>query len=309
MNGGGTVVRACLVPGKPQPLLAPERNPGWASLRAAFARLRGELEESGAELLLLYSTQWTSIIGHQIQADPAPAWSKVDEDFHALGTMRYRLRMDPAFAELYRACAAARGLTARTVAYRGFPIDTGTIVALQLLNPDNRLPACVVSCNLYADRAETVVLGKAARDAVAASGRKVAAIAVSALSNRLWTRWIDPLEDCIHSAKDDEWNRKLLELLAAGRLEDVAQLARQFSAEAHGDSRMKAIWWLAALAGRANDYRGQVLDYQAVWGSGAAVVSLVPAAGGGGDLEYDEDDSERFAGDRDVVASRGEGDA
>ncbi len=298
---GGRVVRAYLAPGRPQILLAPEQNPGWASLRASYDRMRADLEASGAELLVLYSTQWPSIIGHQIQADPRPEWTKVDDDFHELGTLRYSLRMDPEFAAAWCARAQARGLTARTVAYRGFPVDTGSIVALQLLNPDNRIPACIVSCNMYADRAETVVLGKAARDAVEADGRKVAAVAVSGLSNRMWTRWIDPAEDRIHSAKDDEWNRKLLELLAEGRLEDVSQLARQFSAQAHGDSRMKAIWWLAALAGQDNDYRGTVFDYQAVWGTGAALVGLEPHAGAGGDLEYDEDDTEHYRGDRNVL--------
>ncbi len=150
------------------------------------------------------------------------------------------------------------------------------------------------------------MLGRAGRDAVLGSGKRVAAVAVPGLSNRLWTRWIDPAEDRIHSAKDDEWNRKLLELLGEGRLEDVSQLARQFSAQAHGDSRMKAIWWLSAFAGASNDYRGQVYDYQAVWGTGAGLVMLEPRAGGGGDLEYDEDDTEVYRGDRDVLAGRQE---
>ncbi len=301
--GAGRVVRACVAPGKPQILLAPEQNPGWASLRDSYAAMRAEIEASRAELLVLYSTQWASIIGHQIQADPAPEWTKVDDDFHELGTMRYSLRMDPDFAERYREKATARGLTARTVAYRGFPIDTGSIVALQLLNPHNRIPACIVSCNMYADRAETVVLGKAARDAVEESGKKVAAVAVTGLSSRMWTDWIEPAEDRIHSAKDDEWNRKLLELLGEGRLEDVSQLARQFSAQAHGDNRMKAIWWLAAFAGASNDYRGTVHDYQPVWGTGAALVTLEPSAGAGGDLEYDEDDAEVYRGDRNVLVT------
>ena len=215
------------------------------------------LREEGVELLVLYSTQWTSIIGHQILADPAPKWSKVDEDFHSLGTIDYQLRMDAEFADLWCEKALARGLTTRQVAYEGFPVDTGTLVALKLLDPENQIPACVVSCNMYADRAETVILGKATRDAVEASGRKAAAVAVSALSNRMWTEWIEPSDDRIHSAKDDEWNRKLLQILGQGRLEDVSQLAREFSEEAHGDQRLKAIWWLSALMGDTEDYKAE----------------------------------------------------
>lgn len=299
----GEIIAGYLVPNKPHALLAPEKSPGWQSLHDSYAKVRAEIEATDADLLILFSTRWVSIIGHQIQADPSPQYWVVDEDFHELGTMHYKLRMDAEFAETYRQCATARGLHARTVAYHGFPIDVGSIAALQLLNPDNRIPACIVSCNVYSDRAETLVLGKAALDAVKASGRKAIVVGVSALSNRMFTDFIDPASDHIHSLKDDEWNRKLLELLEAGRLEDVSQLSREFSRQANGDSKLKAIWWMAAAMGQNNDYRGTVFDYQAVWGTGAALVGLTPCPGAGGGLEYDEDDSGFFQGDRNVIAS------
>src|SRR5207253_1200086 len=98
---------------------------------------------------------------------------------HELGSIPYKFRMDQEWGALYVEKGHARGLEMRTVAYHGFPIDTGTVVAQKLLNSDNRYPASVVSCNMYADRSETIVLGKAARDAVAASGKRVVAIAVT----------------------------------------------------------------------------------------------------------------------------------
>jgi 2-aminophenol/2-amino-5-chlorophenol 1,6-dioxygenase alpha subunit len=298
-----SLVCGFLSPCRPHILLQAEANPGWQRLHDAFAEARLDLEKSGAELLLLYSTQWPSVIGHQIQADPEPKWNLVDQDFHALGTMDYHLRMDSEFAELYKDCAQARGLTARTVAYRGFPIDTGTLVALQLLNPENRIPACVVSCNMYADRQETIVLGKAARDAIDQSGKKTAVVAVTALSNRMWTSFINPADDRIHSPKDEEWNLKLLELLQDGRLEDVSQLARQFSEEAHGDQKLKAIWWLAAAMGQHNRYTGHLYGYEPVWGTGQALLRLNPAKQETGTLEYDEDGAEHYQGDRSVLSS------
>ncbi len=304
----GKIIGGYLVPNKPHALLAPEKSPGWQSLHDSYAKVREEIEASDADLLILFSTRWVSIIGHQIQADPTPEYWVVDEDFHELGTMHYKLRMNPEFAETYQQCATERGLHARTVAYHGFPIDVGSIAALQLLNPDNRIPACIVSCNVYSDRAETLVLGKAALDAVKKSGRKAIVVGVSALSNRMFTEFIDPASDHIHSLKDDEWNRKLLELLEAGRLEDVSQLSREFSRQANGDSKLKAIWWMAAAMGQNNDYRGTVFDYQAVWGTGAALVGLVPSPGAGGGLEYDEDDSNYFHGDRNVIATAAKAD-
>ena len=295
------VVAGLIVPGLPQPLLAPEQNSGWNSLRLAFERARARIEALEADVLVLYSTSWPSVIGHQIQADPEPRWVHVDQEWHELGSIPYHLRMDSAYAHAYEHAARARGLHTRTVSYYGFPIDTGTVVALSLLNPGNRLPAVVVSCNMYADRAETVVLGKAANDALQAQGKRAVAVAVTALSNRMHTQPIDPANDRISSLKDDEWNRKLLEILAEGRLEDTSQLMRTFAAQANADSKGKAIWWLAALMGEHNRYNGEVLEYQPIWGTGGAVVLLTPSSKATADHEFDEESVEFFGGERSVL--------
>ncbi|HTL98775.1 MAG TPA: Rid family hydrolase [Holophagaceae bacterium] len=297
------ILQGYLVPGKPLPLLAPEKNPHWAELRRGFEAARQEIAASGADLLLLYSTQWLNVIGHQIQADPAPEWVHVDQDFHAFGTMPYRFRMDSEFAKAYEAAARSRGLHARTVSYRGFPLDSGVIQALQLLNPDNAIPACVVGCNMYADRAETIVLGKAAAEAVAASGRKAVVVSVSALSNRVFSKQIDPKDDRLYSAKDDEWNRKVLEMLGEGRLEDVSQVARDFAAQASGEQRGKAFWWLAAAMGQHNGYDGTVHAYGPLWGSGGAVVGLRPNPAKDRSREFDEGEVQTFTGDRGVLSA------
>ncbi len=299
------VVLGVILPGLPHPLLAADQSPHWQAIRdgadRAAARIQRAIDEQGADLLVLYSTQWMSVIGHQVQADPNPVWAHVDPEFHHLGTMRYDLRMDPAYAEAYAAAARQRGLTCRTVAYKGFPIDTGSVVALELLNPGNRLPATTTSCNVYADRAETIVLGKSARDAIDLGGRRAIAVAVTSLSARMHTRPVDPSDDHISSTKDEEWNQKLLEILGQGRLEDVAQLARTVAHQAHADEKMKAFWWLSAVMGQHNRYRGDVLAYAPIWGTGGAVVTLEPAPVAQGQHEFDEDDVERYHGDLEVL--------
>jgi 2-aminophenol/2-amino-5-chlorophenol 1,6-dioxygenase subunit alpha len=297
------ILQGLIVPGKPHPLLAPEKSPAWGAIRKAYEEARKEIEKISPDVLVIYSTQWLSVIGHQIQADPKPKWVHVDPEWHDLGTMPYEFKMDTEFAAAYETSAKARGLHARRVNYHGFPIDTGTVVALKLLNPNNKFAACVVSCNMYADRAETLVLGKAAADALKATGKKAVAIAVTGLSHRLFTKPFEPKEDRIYSLKDDEWNRKILELLAEGRLEDVSQVAREFSNQASGDQKMKAVWWLAALMGQHNRYEGRVHDYQPIWGTGAAVVSLTPSEKGELRKEFDEEDVEVFGGSQNVLGS------
>jgi 2-aminophenol/2-amino-5-chlorophenol 1,6-dioxygenase subunit alpha len=272
----GLIQKAYLVPGQPHILLAPGRSPGWASLRQSYEAIGREIERSGAELMLIYSTQWFSVIGHLFQTAPNPQWTLVDQNWYELGEIPYSFRVDPEFGTLYAGICKDLGMQTATVDYHGFPIDTGTVVALKLLNPNNAVPASVVSCNIYAERDETRALGLAARTAIDRYGRKTIVVVVSNLSNRYEVGDIDPAEDHISSSKDDEWNRKILEMLGEGRLEDVAQVAREFGREANADMGFKAIWWLGALAGENNKYDGKVWDYQPVWGTGNALVELTP---------------------------------
>ena len=270
------ILKAYIVPGQPHPLLAPEKNEGWASLRRSYEAVGREIAKSGAELLLIYSTQWFSVIGHLFQTDPKPTWTLVDPNWYEYGSIPYAFRIDPEFGKLYCGIAKKQGMQAATVAYHGFPIDTGTVVALKLLNPDNAIPASVVSCNIYAEREETRALGFAGRAAIEAYGKTTVVVCVTNFSNRYEVADIDPAHDRISSQKDDEWNRKLLEMFGEGRLEDVAQVARDFAREANADMGFKAIWWLGAVMGEHNKYDGKVWDYQPVWGTGNAIVELTP---------------------------------
>ena len=306
----GELIDSFVVPVHPHTVLAPEKNEGWGKLREAYDLAAKRIEESGADLLIIYSTTWPSIIGHQIQADPNPEWVMVDHDFHDLGSINYSFNIDADFAHAWNNANKQRGLQSRTVAYKGFPIDVGSVVALTLLNPENKIPAVIVSSNVYSNRSETTVLAKACLDVIKNTGRKAVAVTAMSLSNRMFTENIDPKDDKIHSLKDDEWNRKILEFLSEGRLEDVSQLSRTI----HRQIRVqivvtfKPMWWLSAMNDNRNNLTGEVLAYEALHGAGGAVVHLNPTPSGVGDKEYDEDDVEVFAGERGVLDTNVESD-
>ena len=301
----GEIVESFVVPVHPHTVLAPEQNEGWNRLRQAYDEAAKIITDSGADLLIIYSTTWPSIIGHQLISDPNPQWIMVDHDFHDLGSINYSFNIDAEFAKLWNEENKSRGLQSRCVNYQGFPIDVGSVVALTLLNPDNKIPAVIVSSNVYSDRSETTVLAKACRDIVKKTGRKAVAITAMSLSNRMFTEHIDPKDDKIHSLKDDEWNRKILEFLGEGRLEDVGQLSRTIQQQIRVQKvvNFKPMWWLSAMNENRNNLTGKVLAYEAVHGAGCAVVNLNPASSGFGDKEYDEDNVEVFTGERGVLDS------
>lgn len=270
------ISKAYIVSGQPHILLANDKSPAWKSLYNSYAHIREEIKNSDADLILYYSTQWLSVIGYLFQADPEPEWIHVDHNWHEFGSIPYKFKVDPAFASFYSKEVAKQGHNVKCVNYKGFPIDTGTIVAQKLINPDNRLPASMVSCNMYAEKDESIALGEAAAQALANAGRKAIVVLVSNLSSRYFVKEIDPIKDHISSSKDHEWNLKILELLGEGRLEDVSQCTREFSRQANADMGGKGIWWLAGLCGQSNNFKGKVYDYQPVWGTGACLASLTP---------------------------------
>ncbi len=300
-NGG--IVESFVVPVHPHTALAPDANEGWSRLRQAYDEAAKIISESDADLLIIYSTTWPSIIGHQLISDPNPEWVMVDHDFHDLGSIHYSFNIDAEFAELWNQENKSRGLQSRCVNYHGFPIDVGSVVALTLLNPDNKIPSVIVSSNVYADRSETTVLAKACRDLVNKTGRKAVAITAMSLSNRMFTEHIEAKDDRIHSLKDDEWNQKILEFLGEGRLEDVGQLSRTIQQQIRVQKvvNFKPMWWLSAINGNRNDLTGKILAYEAIHGAGCAVVNLNPTPSGFGDKEYDEDDVEVYTGERGVL--------
>lgn len=298
------VIQGYVLPGLPQPLLTPDANAGYRKIRDAYQQVGEEIHRLKPDVLVIYSTMWASVLGHQVQIKEDLEWVHVDEEFHDLGSIPYTFRMDSALGQDIVKFGNQRGLHMKPVNYHGFPVDTGSVVALKLLNPDHQIPAVILSSNIYADRAETVVLGKATRDALKAQNKKAVAIIITSLSNRLHSEFIDPKNDQIHSLKDQEWNLKILEFLAKGRLEDVSQLSRQIHREARVKKvgNFKPFWWLSSLMGAHNRYTGEVKAYEALYGVGAAVVGLRPAASAARDLEFDEDSPDFYPGERNVLA-------
>lgn len=262
---------AVLVPGMPQ-LLAEQPAPAWAGL-ADGARAAGErLRAAGAETLVVISTQWFTVLGHQVQVDERLTGIRVDENWYDFdyGTMHYDLHTDVALAEQWATEIESAGLEARRTRYEHFPVDTGVILANRLLDPQGGLSIAQVSCNLYAGVEDIATLGRAVVRAAESVGRRVGLVAVTGLSSALTQRWIEPEEDRVEEPAYEEWDRRILGLLADGDVDQVLQLREQYAREAQADSQLRALAFLQGsgqLVGAAD-----VLEYAALWGTGGAVV-------------------------------------
>jgi 2-aminophenol/2-amino-5-chlorophenol 1,6-dioxygenase alpha subunit len=272
----GEIVKSYIMPGMPHVML-PRESTSRRELREACRMAGANVLEARPDVLVIFSTQWVSVLGHLIQARPNPTGLHVDENWYDLGNLPYDFRTDLEVARKTIDLGTAAGLQVRPVDYEGFPVDTGTLVALNFLNPKNEIPVVCISCNIYSGRDEELKLGQASADAVRALGRRAVMVASTGLSGHYFTREITDDEDRIVNDEDDVENRRMLDLIATGKCIDAMELAPAYAAKTGADMQFKSYYWLMGAIGapRAkNKVKGGVLGYGSIWGSGAAVVEF-----------------------------------
>ncbi len=268
-----SVVSAFLLPGSPLPLLKPD-VPAWGGLAAAMKKAGAALRASRPDVVLLYSTQWIAVLDQLWLTRRHSTGVHVDENWYEFGDLPYDIHVD---TELAQACVAGSpgiGINARGVDYEGFPLDSGTIVAASLLGlGGTTLPLVIGSNNVYHDPAKTEKLGGMAAACAAAQGKRVAVIGVGGLSGSMFRTEINLHDDAIASPGDDQWNKRLLELLQAGSSDELRDVIPSYAKESRADFGFKHFYWLlGAMNGRFAGAR--VHGYGPLYGSGGAVVEF-----------------------------------
>jgi 2-aminophenol/2-amino-5-chlorophenol 1,6-dioxygenase alpha subunit len=266
----GTISRGYLVPGLPHLVFA-DKLGGWQELKRAYSEAGARAKQARPDVYVIYSSQWISVLGHSFQTCPALQGLHVDENWYPLGDLPYSLKVSVSLGETMAEKAKAMQLATKTVNFAELPIDSGTIVSQKFFNPDNSVPVGIVSCNVYANYADSVKLGQAAAEAVSDLGLNAVAIACTGLSSRFFTKDISPGEDRISDPKDDDWNRRILEMAGSGKNKGIVDISGEFASQAMADMGFKAFSWLMGALGTPSQ-KANVLGYGPVWGTGAAVV-------------------------------------
>lgn len=265
------VVAAALVPGMPQ-LLAGKPAASWADLRAGCERVGELFREAQVETVVLLSTQWFTVLGHQFQLDPNPRGQRTDENWYAYdyGRISYDLRIDTALTQRWMDRARAEGLQTRATRYDHFPIDTGTVVASGLVDPQRRFTWALVSCNLYADPEDLTTLAATAVQAADDVHRRVGVLVCSGLSAGLIQHWIEPGEEAIADPAHEVWNRRMLTALQQGDADGALAMRADFARQAAADSQFRVLAFLQGA--QLLDTPAELLSYGSIWGTGAAVL-------------------------------------
>ena len=178
---------------------------------------------------------------------------------------------------LARACVRAAlraGIASKLVDYQGFPLDSATLSANTLVNPDGLMPTLVIANNLYHDAEKTRTLGELVAAQASAQGKRVVVIALGGLSGGEFRDQRDFSADQISTATEDEWNRRILKLIETRDIDELQRQLPDYRVQARVDMGFKHFAFaLGALGGRLG--RTEVYAYGPQYGTGAAVVRLL----------------------------------
>lgn len=267
-----TIVSAFLLPGSPLPEVQRE-NPPWGQLADAMDIAGGALAQSNPDTIAIYSTQWIAVLDQLWQTRAHVKGLHVDENWHEFGELTFDMRTDVQLTEAIIEATPADGIRSKGVDYDAFPVDTGTIIASNFLNPHGDYPTVVTSNNVYHDWGMTESLGKCVREQAAKLNRRVAVVGVGGLSGSIFRNIIDIAEDKIASPEEDTWNKKMLDLIECGDVEGVIAAAPQYAAEARVDMGFKHMAFL--LGAMDGNFSGATIHgYGPLYGSGGAVIEF-----------------------------------
>ncbi|HEY2135492.1 MAG TPA: hypothetical protein VGH49_06365 [Xanthobacteraceae bacterium] len=244
------------------------------SVYGGFEQLRARLDASGAEtLILLTSEHWANFfldhmgafcVGRaEIYTGPIEPWLKID---------KREVKGDPALATEILEAAYDGGIEP-SFAYE-LQFDHGTMVPLSLIMPRMDRPVVPVLFNTLAAPQPTArrcfELGKLIGEVAARSPRRIGLIATGGLSH-------DPGERN-HGVIDSGFDQKFLAAMTEGDGERLGGYSRADFAAA-GAGAFELLSWVA-LAGALGGRRGEVVAYEAVkpWATGVGLMSFGAAA-------------------------------
>ncbi len=267
------VVAAYLIPASP--LLVLKRDEAvYANLLAGMQRVAADIEALKPDTLVIYSTRWLAVLDQLWQGRARMAGLHVDENWHELGEMRFDMTTDVSLARACVRAAQRAGIASKLVDYAGFPVDSGTLAANALLNPDDQLPTLVIANNLYHDFERTRALGELTAAQAAAQGKRIVVLGLGELSGSQFRDRRNFADDAVATPTDDDWNRRMLKLIEQRDVDELLRQLPDFVAQARADMGFKHFGFvLGALGGRLG--QAQVYAYGPQYGSGAAVVKLM----------------------------------
>ena len=285
----GEIVAGCLAPHPPHIVYAenPEQNEpvaegGWEQLRWGYERLRESLSGIEYDAIVILSPHWQTYIGtHFLGLENFQSLS-VDPIFPNLFRYHYDLNVDVELSQQIHDKARDAGLTVKMMNNPDFRVDYGTITTGHMFRPQWDKPLVVISSNRSSAYYSVEVmqeimmeLGRATREAILESGKKVVVLASNSLSHRHFTSESDIPEDMskehITSHAMHLWDMRIIDYMKSGQCQRIIDEMPEFTEQAIAETDGGAFTWLLSTL-EVPDYPAILHGYGTIIGTGNAIV-------------------------------------
>ncbi len=289
----GQIVYGALAPHPPHLVYAdnppqnePEAECGWETLRWGYERLRHDLESIDYDTIVVMSPHWQTYVGTHFLGVPRFESLSVDPVFPNLFRFHYELDVDVALSERMCAEAERAGLVTQMMRNPDFRVDYGTLVSCHMVRPEWDKPIVGVSSqrstayySLDVMQEHMLALGRATREAIQDSDRRVVLLGSNSLSHRHFVTESDLPEDMskehITNHHQYLWDMKLIEMCRAGRTREIIEILPEFAEQAVSEADSGALTWLLAALDFPT-YPAALHGYGTVIGTGNVVMGWTP---------------------------------
>jgi 3,4-dihydroxyphenylacetate 2,3-dioxygenase len=181
------------------------------------------------DVIVLQSAHWVTTFTWYVTCQARHHGNCVSDELPDLiPGVPYDRSGDPAFGALLVEQIRGQGLLAGRNETPHYKWDYGTFVPLQYLDPAQRIPVVTMGTCILAGLDECYRVGQAIRDAAAASGKRVAFVASSALSHRLVR---DPAS--WPTADNQARDREFVSMLIDRRLGEARRYLDSYGTDSH----------------------------------------------------------------------------
>ena len=285
----GEIVAGCLAPHPPHLVYAenPEQNEpvaegGWEQLRWGYERLRESLKDVDYDAIVILSPHWQTYVGtHFLGLEKFQSLS-VDPVFPNLFRYHYDMNVDVDLAKQIHDKAHSAGLAVKMMTNPDFRVDYGTITTGHMFRPEWDKPLVVISSNrsrayysVEVMQEMMVELGRATREAIIESGKKVVVLASNSLSHRHFTTESEIPEDMskehITSHAMHLWDMRIIDYMKTGQCQRIIDEMPEFTEQAIAETDGGAFTWLLSTL-EVPKYPAILHGYGTIIGTGNAIV-------------------------------------
>ncbi len=285
----GSIVAGLLAPHPPHLVYAenPEQNEptsegGWEQLRWGYERLRESLADVDYDCLVILSPHWQTYVGtHFLGVENFKSLS-VDPIFPNLFRFNYDMNIDVELAKAIHDQAQEQGMSVKMMENPDFRVDYGTITSCHMIRPEWDKPIVSISSNrghsyysVEVMQEMMLELGRATRKAIENSGKRCVLIASNSLSHRHFTTESAVPEDMsvehITSHAMHLWDMRIIELLRAGKSQQVVNEMPEFVEQAIAEADGGALTWMLSAIGMP-EQKATLHGYGTIIGTGNAIM-------------------------------------